>query len=518
MTRSSFETRIRRLALLAAGLSLAFASGCGGQDASAGPKRSRTARATTTTTTAGGLPQCTGTDVHQTHLSKFACNVCHPAGAQYGFAVPHVFPRGTTTAGGTLVLATAAAPTTCTVACHYPMGGAAKSITWNTPGPLDCTTCHDTATTLSPAHPTVSPTAPRSDCLACHDMSTHAIGDGTVVLVKHVAGWMDTSSSSFHAASAIRGLAACQQCHAADLSGGFTGYSCAQCHDTIDASGAPVRWATNCTMCHGGTNDQTGAPPKTIWGYASDAIRTGAHASHLAGSAIAAPFDCAVCHTKPADALAQGHIDNVAATDVPMATVALTGIAAIGVPNAAWDRAGATCATYCHGATLTGGSNTSPVWTTLDGSQAACGTCHGVPPPAPHPTVASDLTLCAPCHSQTVSTAGAIIPASAGGKHLDGIIEAQGHPAEWMDTTSAGFHAYSADLGLTPCESCHGQDLSGGTANVACGKCHDQNLPVGVASWKTNCTMCHGGTNDQTGAPPRTTWGQSSDPIRTGAH
>jgi predicted CxxxxCH...CXXCH cytochrome family protein len=36
------------------------------------------------------------------------------------------------------------------------------------------------------------------------------------------------------------------------------------------------------------------------------------------------------------------------------------------------------CSNYCHGQTLgsSGGTNTAPVWTTADGTQAACHTCH----------------------------------------------------------------------------------------------------------------------------------------------
>ena len=39
---------------------------------------------------------------------------------------------------------------------------------------------------------------------------------------------------------------------------------------------------------------------------------------------------------------------------------------------------------YCHGATLSGGMNVTPEWTKVGQGEAVCGTCHGVPPPAPH--------------------------------------------------------------------------------------------------------------------------------------
>lgn len=498
--------------LFAAGVLIALAS-CG----KGTPPLQREAKA------AAAAPQCTGPDVHQRHLSQFDCAVCHAVGGTFGFESAYTFPRGTTTQGGTLVLHTDAAPTTCTVACHFPMGSASRSITWNTPGPLDCTACHDTST-LAPAHPVVSATAARADCVACHDMGSHAVGNGAVVLVGHEPAWTDPASQSFHASPANRGLANCQQCHAPDLAGGVTGVACAQCHDQNLPAGV-TSWKTNCVMCHGGTNDPTGAPPKAIWGYSADAVRVGAHGAHVTGSALAPPYDCGVCHVKPADALAAGHVDAVAAGDAPLATVTFAGIATQGLAplglSAEWNRTTATCAsTYCHGATLSGGTLKSPVWTTLDGSQAACGTCHGTPPPWPHPSVevTAGMKACSSCHPGTVDANGAVIPPSAGGRHLDGVVEGTGHPAGWMSTASAQFHAFSADANLAACQGCHGTNLDGvgSTATTSCATCHDQNLPAGVTSWKVNCIMCHGGTDDSSGAPPKAIWGYGGDPSRGG--
>ena len=68
-----------------------------------------------------------------------------------------------------------------------------------------------------------------------------------------------------------------------------------------------------------------------------------------------------------------------------------------GTLSSAFD--GSTCNDiYCHGPTLTvgAGPNTTPTWTTVDGTEAACGSCHAVPPPFPHPTVAA--TECGDCH------------------------------------------------------------------------------------------------------------------------
>jgi predicted CxxxxCH...CXXCH cytochrome family protein len=115
------------------------------------------------------------------------------------------------------------------------------------------------------------------------------------------------------------------------------------------------------------------------------------------------------------------------------------------------------------------------------------------------------------CHSKSIAPNGTIIPASDGGLHLNGAVEASGHEPSWMDTADAGFHAYSANRGLASCQACHGQDLSGGTSQRACSECHG-------ATWQTTCTMCHGGFANATGAPPFATWGKNADAVRVGAH
>ena len=521
MTRSTLLTPASRLALLA--IAALFLAACGGpaEPGAATPRptsqlpAARPAAATSAPLAAAAADaSCTGTAAHGKHLSVgIACASCHPCGGQYGFDNPVAYPGGTTSAGGTITLGTATTPTTCAVGCHSPLGSPAMVVAWTTPGPLACTACH-AVSSLVPQHPPVSPSATRAECEACHNTGGHT--GGTVTLVGHPAGWMNTADPGFHAFSADRGLASCQQCHLADLSGGVTGFSCSQCHDRTDSNGNVVSWRTNCTMCHGGVDNQTGAPPEAIWGYGADAVRVGAHGAHVTGSAIAPAFDCALCHVKPADALSAGHIDEVAAGAVPMATVVFSGLASGGVsPPPSWDRGSATCSsTYCHGATLSGGTNKMPIWTLVGQGQAACGTCHGVPPPPPHPVVTGGLAACNPCHADTIDPAGNVIPPTSGGKHLSGMVEATGHGVDWMDQTSPGFHAYSANRGIANCTGCHGADLSGGTVGVACSQCHHAGGP---ASDFATCTGCHGGTANQTGAPPRPTWG-NADPLAVGAH
>jgi len=456
---------------------------------------------------------CTGTGAHDRHAaSAIACTVCHSCGGLFEFSA-RTYPRGTTTAGGVLTPSSGSTPASCAVACHYPMGTPSHSISWNTVGPLECTSCH-AVQALPPAHPPFSGTPTRADCLGCHDVTQHT--SGTVRVNGHGPAWMDQAGPSFHAYSANLGLTGCRSCHATDLSGGIAGVACGSCHDAGLPAGV-ASWRVNCVMCHGGTDNRTGAPPRATWGRSSDPVRVGAHTAHVAGSALAPAFDCGLCHLKPADALAAGHID------APTAGVTFAGLAldpTAGSPAAAWDRPSATCSnTYCHGATLGGGSLKTPVWTS-GASQAACGTCHGAPPPSPHPSLDTNLRSCNICHNKTVDVDGNVIPPAAGGLHLDGLVEATGHEPSWTDPASPGFHAFSADRGLATCTPCHGADLSGGISTVACARCHG-------ASWRTTCTMCHGGTDNLTGAPPRAIWGFAGDaargggtldPVRVGAH
>jgi predicted CxxxxCH...CXXCH cytochrome family protein len=67
------------------------------------------------------------------------------------------------------------------------------------------------------------------------------------------------------------------------------------------------------------------------------------------------------------------------------------------------------------------GNNYQPLWNKVDGTQMACGTCHGLPPTG---HVSSDLKSCATCHTGIVDKYGKIIDAS---KHMDGKINVFGN-------------------------------------------------------------------------------------------
>ncbi len=234
-----------------------------------------------------------------------------------------------------------------------------------------------------------------------------------------------------------------------------------------------------CNDCHG---DRTAtpivgdaainAPPTDTTGGTSTTLRSvGAHQSHMMASTWRAPIACGECHLVPANLLAKGHVDSALPAEVIFGNLAGA--------TASWN--GSSCSnTYCHGATLSdggapaGGTATKPVWTVVDGSQSQCGSCHGLPPPPPHP-VDSD---CGKCHpTMTAGMPGVITDPS---KHIDGNLDV---------------------LGDQPCNSCHGsttsnappKDTQGNTATTARGVgAHMSHLAPGNQFFKAVlCQDCH---------------------------
>jgi len=296
-------------------------------------------------------------------------------------------------------------------------------------------------------------------CDACHPC-------GTKSPTGHTAAWMDQTSTGFHAFAADSGIASCQTCHGAALDGvgGTVSVSCAQCHGAT--------WKTSCTMCHGGTDNQTGAPPRTIWGQSGDAVRVGAHTAHVGAThALSQALDCGVCHVKPTDALSPGHLDGVTAT------VTFSGLATQTLATApTWDRTGGTCAsTYCHGATLAGGTAKSPVWTTLDGTQRACNACHGAPPPNPYHT-RGDLS-CSACHP-----AGYSATTVAQATHVDGKLD--------YAVTCTSCHGNPTGTGTVAAAPPTGTHAETATTTLAVGA-HQTHLQGNAIAGPVACTECH---------------------------
>ena len=228
----------------------------------------------------------------------------------------------------------------CTASwCHGPgPHGRSESPSWVVARALDCTSCHDM--------PPPSPHPRFDDCSRCHEEVVDVDNVTIVDRAHHVDGIIDV---------------------------------------TTDQS---------CTFCHGSEN---AAPPRDLLGSTSTrSPGVGAHQVHLQGTERSRAVPCGECHLVPERLLDVDHVDSAGPAEVSFsgAAVAFGGVASYS--------AGSCENTTCHGGVFpeghrSGGTNTAPDWTRVNGTEAVCGSCHGLPPPAPHPR--GDLNpTCSVCH------------------------------------------------------------------------------------------------------------------------
>jgi predicted CxxxxCH...CXXCH cytochrome family protein len=336
-------------------------------------------------------------------------------------------------------------------------------------------------------------------------------GDGAGGERYHPEGFADPAA---HGPELLAQRQDCRTCHGEDLTGG-TGPSCDGCHTPDE----PKAWRTDCTFCHGGGDNQTGAPPRNLDG--SDGGGTfPAHTAHVTDG-VAAAADCLQCHVKATDVLSPGHVfdDTPAAVEVDLGA----GIS----PQAAYD--GETCTnTYCHG---TGRGDDGQV-AASDGALGCTG-CHAgtqsgqsaleAMSGAHELHVSADGVTCGECHAGVTADGASIADRTL---HINGARDvaftapgftmsasqscngtchgvnhagltwvgsgARFHPAGYA---AASAHGPDMELQRMDCRSCHGSDLTGGSG-PSCDTCH-------TPQWRTTCTYCHGGGQNQTGAPPR---------------
>lgn len=171
---------------------------------------------------------------------------------------------------------------------------------------------------------------------------------------------------------------------------------CSLCHQAvIDETGAirapelhvdgvvQTTVPMTCTGCHGDDDDP--APPKDVSGNRSSSFAgVGAHKTHVAGTVTSRAVPCEECHIVPSAVFQEGHVDTL----LP-AELSFSGVATAHGASVVYEE-GSCNGSYCHGAAFSfgrpsGGSNTAPKWSEGSGSEAACGSCHGLPPPPGHP-------------------------------------------------------------------------------------------------------------------------------------
>jgi hypothetical protein len=165
-----------------------------------------------------------------------------------------------------------------------------------------------------------------------------------------------------------------------------------------------VGGSRGCGTCHG-TAEQP-APPPGVDGNPS-APGVGAHAPHMKPSSWRAEVRCKHCHVVPQDEDDDGHIDDARPADVHFSGLATVGSESQRLPGGA-------CAVYCHGAAMRIEPKSSPAWSSHG---MACGGCHRLPPPSPHPNDDG----CSRCHLELVDKWGQIAIPS---RHIDSVVNA----------------------------------------------------------------------------------------------
>lgn len=287
-----------------------------------------------------------------------------------------------------------------------------------------------------------------TSCKTCHGQNFEGGNSGIKCSTchesyPHQAGWKEISNDKFHGRflkSKNWDLPLCVGCHGTNYDGGtVTNMSCmtSNCHvDKFLNKKSPEA----CNTCHGDFTARaelvpSWAPPKSVDGDTVKTVRgVGAHQKHLATNTIGFAVKCKECHSVPAQTFTTGHIDTQLPAEVVMNdTLArlVTGSGTL-IPNPAYDYNLLSCSnSYCHGNwklrkaassnawaytdTVMTGIKKSPKWTG-GSNEAACGTCHGLPPSG---HISVTINDCANCHPLVVNNSGVIINQS---KHINGKI------------------------------------------------------------------------------------------------
>jgi predicted CxxxxCH...CXXCH cytochrome family protein len=299
----------------------------------------------------------------------------------------------------------------------------------------------------------------RTEMVALEDWAVRCRADPRALRV-HEHGWMTPTDSNFHGQALRRtayDFSGCHGCHGEDLRGGSSGVNCESCHQT---------GVLGCNTCHGTT--ASAAPPRDLSGARSTAsLGVGAHQTHLRDGPLHKGYACTVCHLVPSHAEAEGHYRGPGEPDF-IAELTLRPSPGLEVT---WERGTATCGNgYCHApkGPDAAATNQAPVWT-AGADQAACGSCHGIPP-AGHPGSECEL-----CHGPGYSATTVNLDL-----HANGTVDFGGAAAACNTCHgSAANPAPPIDLqGRTdpslPTVGAHQAHLNANrlSSPIACGECH----------------------------------------------
>lgn len=267
----------------------------------------------------------------------------------------------------------------------------------------------------------------------CSELKEDAISQPDPISV-HPEGFEKPAHPNFHGEfikEAGWNMLQCRSCHGGDYNGANNAVSCRTCHTGPDGP-------ESCNTCHGSFgNIERIAPPQDANGNTETINRgVGAHSMHLydneAGNAVA----CGECHLVPQKTYTEGHLD----TALP-AEVIFGDLAKAHAGNPAYNAEQLTCENvYCHGsfeflmseavetnrfiytADKMTGNNKTVKWTDVGNNEAACGTCHGLPPQGHLGAGDWGIETCVTCHWQVVDASGKIIDKT---KHINGVADAR---------------------------------------------------------------------------------------------
>ena len=270
----------------------------------------------------------------------------------------------------------------------------------------------------------------------CTNSACHAPSPADTASTRKVPVWTrvgpgEIGCGSCHGAppsNHAQGNDRCELCHGASYADGGVDFAL-HLNGAVDVRGGGMR----CDSCHSGPDSPTFID---LEGRGADAgvKSVGAHDAHLHASKLRGPLTCNECHLVPQNVSSPGHIDSTRPAEVfPDGG---TGLAWAFNAVPVYDASNATCANYCHGGGNFGHTDAAPNLLRLPSwpggaDQAACGTCHGLPPQdgtVAH--VAAANLSCDTCHGGTVGADGGILFSTGpdGGltsKHLDGRITGQ---------------------------------------------------------------------------------------------
>jgi DnaJ-class molecular chaperone len=261
--------------------------------------------------------------------------------------------------------------------------------------------------------------------ISCYDSQCH-------ISYPHAEGFADDSSPDFHSNYISKvinwDITTCKTCHGnqyngMDVNGVISEEkNCLKCHQQ---KGGPEA----CSTCHG--NSQNAAPPEDLSANTQNYfITVGAHQQHLTGTTHTSNMldNCVVCHADVPVFSVSNHVnDNTEHAEITFNQLAK----GFGMSNPTWDRESATCNNvYCHGAfsfpehdnnfayadSAIEGTYKAVVWNSVGSNQAACGTCHGLPPKG---HIATELTQCVNCHANVVDENLNIINKAL---HINGLV------------------------------------------------------------------------------------------------